>query len=315
MQRSPSKSKRIRRDPSAAFFNSIPTSEAEEDEMSEPTNANPRRRCHSTHTLPDRAIEPNFLAADDLVKCPICTRRVKYKSINQHMDQGCKDPPPNSGRPTSTTSDWKKLLGGPSKGKQKDTSDDTDDDRLPKASYATLKDKKLKEMLVEQGLPTTGDRNQWVMIFNANLDKSAKHRKGKVELKKELRKWEDEKAKKRKATVEDTIAHEVRISLSSSSSHISKLTRNERVQKRHKDEFAQLVNAARPRGDKDKASSKSARSLLAERSNSDVVIPLSGDKAKSQGATQVHAGGEPEEGVIVVDSEEERELVLPTRTD
>jgi hypothetical protein len=40
-------------------------------------------------------------------------------------------------------------------------SSEMDEFPLPKASYATLKDKQLKEMLQEHDLPTTGDRPQW----------------------------------------------------------------------------------------------------------------------------------------------------------
>jgi hypothetical protein len=38
-------------------------------------------------------------------------------------------------------------------------SDDVSDERLPKVSYGTLKDKRLKEMLAEHNLETHGDRN------------------------------------------------------------------------------------------------------------------------------------------------------------
>lgn len=40
--------------------------------------------------------------------------------------------------------------------------DSEDNFRLPKASYATLKDKQLKEILLEHSLPTTGDRSVWI---------------------------------------------------------------------------------------------------------------------------------------------------------
>ncbi|KAF5386563.1 hypothetical protein D9615_001906 [Tricholomella constricta] len=276
--RSPSKSKRTRQG-SEVFFNTIPTSDADEDEMPEPSNASANPR------------------PDDLVKCPMCTRRVKYKSINQHMDQGCKDPPLESTR--STMSDWKKLMAGPNKGKQKDTSDDEDNFPLPKASYATLKDRKLKEMLTEHGLPISGDRNQWihrhqrwVMIYNANLDRSSRNRKTKQELRKELKKWEDEKAKKRRTTVEDNAAHE----------------------KRHKNEFAQLVDAARPRGDKGapKAAASTAK-WTAEQSKNNAAISLSGDKSPRAAQTEGNHC-EREKNAIVVDSEEEREMVFLQRT-
>lgn len=47
------------------------------------------------------------------------------------------------------------------------------------------------------------------MIYNANLDRSQLYRRTKVELKKELKKWEEERSKRRKTTVDDPLAHEV----------------------------------------------------------------------------------------------------------
>lgn len=61
------------------------------------------------------------------------------------------------------------------------------------------------------------------MIYNANLDRSQSNRKSKQELKRELKKWEDDKPKKKKPTVEDSLAHEVSIKISSYSHH-SKIT-------------------------------------------------------------------------------------------
>ena len=48
------------------------------------------------------------------------------------------------------------------------------------------------------------------MLFNANLDRSSRTRKSRLELKKELKKWEEEKTKRKKNVVEDEVAHEVR---------------------------------------------------------------------------------------------------------
>ena len=39
---------------------------------------------------------------------------------------------------------------------------DGDGDRLPSASYNMLKDKKIREMLAEHGLPTAGERTALV---------------------------------------------------------------------------------------------------------------------------------------------------------
>ena len=48
------------------------------------------------------------------------------------------------------------------------------------------------------------------MLFNANLDRSLRTRKSKLELKKELKKWEEEKMKRKKNVVEDEVAHEAK---------------------------------------------------------------------------------------------------------
>jgi E3 ubiquitin-protein ligase RAD18 len=47
------------------------------------------------------------------------------------------------------------------------------------------------------------------MIYNANLDRSKIHRKIKSELRKELKKWEDDRSRKKKVVVDDTAEHEV----------------------------------------------------------------------------------------------------------
>ena len=39
-------------------------------------------------------------------------------------------------------------------------SDSDEESPLPKVSYATLKERQIKELLQEHGLPITGDRNQ-----------------------------------------------------------------------------------------------------------------------------------------------------------
>ena len=50
------------------------------------------------------------------------------------------------------------------------------------------------------------------MLFNANLDRSSHTRKSKSELRKELKKWEEEKTKRKKNLVEDEVGHEVILS-------------------------------------------------------------------------------------------------------
>lgn len=48
------------------------------------------------------------------------------------------------------------------------------------------------------------------MIFNANLDKSLPNRKTRAELKRELKKWEDERGKVKKPVVRDAHQYQVR---------------------------------------------------------------------------------------------------------
>jgi hypothetical protein len=144
------------------------------------------------------------------------------------------------------------------------------------------------------------------MIYNANLDRSSKNRKSKQELIRELKKWEEDKSKKKRATVEDTAAHEVCPFVLISLSGPAMLTLT-CPKKRHKDDFAQLIDAARPRGDKGASTAaKAKRSLLAERSNNDITVPSSSDTDKLQEVSQERRHTEREEDVIVVDSEEEQ---------
>jgi len=196
----------------------VPSSDVDEDEIStNPTRLNPQD--------------------DDLVRCPICNGKVRYKRLNTHMDKNCEDPPSAD----STSKTWSKIMARPKltpnvtqlKGKNKKKTSDIDDEDypLPKASYGTLKDKQLKELLREYGLPVTGDRaaweqrhQQWVVLYNANLDRSPTNRKTTVELKKDLKRWEEERPRKKKPVVSDVLGYQIT----------------------HKTEFSRLVNAARP---------------------------------------------------------------------
>ncbi|KDR81862.1 hypothetical protein GALMADRAFT_135257 [Galerina marginata CBS 339.88] len=170
--------------------------------------------------------------AEDLVACPLCQKRVRYRILNVHMDNSCKDAPPSENAAES----WLKLMGGGKnshqKGKHKKQQPDSDDEYpLPLAAYTTLKDRQLKDMLVQHDLPLSGDRSnweqrhrKWVMLFNANLDKSASNRKSKAELRRDLKKWEEEMTKKKKIVITDVKAYQIE----------------------HKSEFTRLIAEARP---------------------------------------------------------------------
>ncbi|EAU88094.2 hypothetical protein CC1G_11517 [Coprinopsis cinerea okayama7 len=197
------------------------------------------RRASVDLTIPSSDVEEDELTAtdlnpkpDDIITCPLCNGKVKYGVLNTHMDRGCKDPPV---KPPSkaAAAQWSMLMGNAAnkqKGKQRKHSDDSDEDfPLPKASYATLKEKQIKEMLSEHGLPTHGDRStleqrhqRWVIIYNSNLDRSQANRKSKQMLRQELKKWEDAVSRRKKPSV-DAKQHA----------------------KTHKSEFARLAAIAR----------------------------------------------------------------------
>ncbi|EPQ58557.1 hypothetical protein GLOTRDRAFT_36698, partial [Gloeophyllum trabeum ATCC 11539] len=226
----------------------------------------PESTCHSTPPESSTANPVSVssllgsrltcVADDAPVQCPICSKRVQMRFINAHMDNGCRSPSSSdaegNGRPPRSKGDqknaWSKILGGGGKGKEKQRSVEAhlqgkytvligsrDDEwlPLPKASYHTLKDKQLKDLLIEQQLPTTGDRQtwvtrhqRWVLLWNANLDNQPGQRKSVSELRTELKRWEESRSKAKKApVVEDPTAYE----------------------KANKDQFARLIEAARPK--------------------------------------------------------------------
>ncbi|KAI5822318.1 hypothetical protein K523DRAFT_257174 [Schizophyllum commune Tattone D] len=182
---------------------------------------------------------------DDPIDCPVCHKLVKFKNVNSHIDSNCKrliltSKPIKASTSTSSSSNaFSKLMpSGKSRGKHKE---DDNDAPLPKVSYDTLKDKKIRELLAEEKLPTTGDRatcverhKKWVMIFNGNLDRSASNRKSRAQLVKELKNWEETIKPKssKKPAVENAEAY----------------VRN------HNDDFKRLVEqarASRPKKERD----------------------------------------------------------------
>lgn len=189
---------------------------------SSPIQANDRRPSKRRDTEPSSDIGEEELGADSLVNCPICGRLVEYQLINLHMDgSDCNNKAVSHSNSRSSNAgaknEWSKILGKGSsrKGKRKASSDsDEEMERLPKVSYAVLKDKALKDLLNSQRLPTAGDRSawilrhrRWVMMNNANLDKSERNRKSLAELRSELKRWEEERIGP-KRVIEDTAAHE-----------------------------------------------------------------------------------------------------------
>ncbi|KAF8894717.1 hypothetical protein BD779DRAFT_859472 [Infundibulicybe gibba] len=192
------------------------------------------QRKQNDGTVPSSDIDEIEMTAetlkDEFVTCPLCNASVKLKRINEHMDRNCDQlgSVEQAGNKNSKQKEWGKIMGQSGKGK----ANDDDAFPLPKASYGTLKDKKIREMLSEHGLPTHGERSaciqrhqRWVILYNANLDRAVAHRKTKGELRKDLKRWEDERNKKSKTVVDDIMAYE----------------------KNNKSEFARLIEATRSR--------------------------------------------------------------------
>lgn len=48
-------------------------------------------------------------------------------------------------------------------------------------------------------------------MYNANLDRSLANRKIKVELRRDLKKWEEDMSRKKKPVVEDLVKYQVRV--------------------------------------------------------------------------------------------------------
>ncbi|KAG1764234.1 hypothetical protein EDD22DRAFT_460177 [Suillus occidentalis] len=197
--------------------------------------------------------EEDMVQGGQMVNCPICNVSIAMGDINTHIDSGCKKKSFNaSGAGTSDVKgQWTKLFLN--KGKSRDNGIDVDNttERIPKASYDLLKDKQVKDLLHAHGLPIVGDRKtwiarhqRWVMIFNANLDKSGSNRKNTKELRNELKNWED--SRKRRHLVDDTAAHILN----------------------HQGEFARLVAEAR----NSKARKASSSTIVQQRSQDDDVV-------------------------------------------
>ncbi|KAG2138948.1 hypothetical protein DEU56DRAFT_801007 [Suillus clintonianus] len=158
--------------------------------------------------------EEEMMQGGQMVNCPICNVSIVMEYINTHIDSGCQKKMSNtSGAATSDAKgQWTNLFSR--KGKSRDNGIDVDDatERIPKASYDVLKDKQIKDLLHAHNLPILGDRKmwiarhqRWVMIFNANLDKSGSNRKNTKVLRDELKTWED--GRKRRHLVDNTAAH------------------------------------------------------------------------------------------------------------
>ncbi|KAG1849158.1 hypothetical protein DFJ58DRAFT_889325 [Suillus subalutaceus] len=198
-----------------------------------------------------------------MVNCPICDVPTVMGDINTHLDSGCQKILFNaSGAATSGAKDqWTKLFL--KKGKKRGGRIDVDDatERIPKASYDVLKDKQVKDLLHTHNLPVLGDRKtwiarhqRWVMIFNANLDKSGSNRKTTKELRNELKNWEDNR--KRRHLVDNTATH-----MSNNQGEFARLIAEARNSKARKDSGPTIVRQ-HPQDDDVVVDSEEDQSLL-----------------------------------------------------
>jgi E3 ubiquitin-protein ligase RAD18 len=85
---------------------------------------------------------------------------------------------------------------------------------------------------------------RWVLIYNANLDRSPTQRQSLSELKRALRTWEVENTQA-KSEIADIAKYEVRLAARSSFTHVVRT--NRMTQRANKEHFKQLVEAARPK--------------------------------------------------------------------
>lgn len=90
---------------------------------------------------------------------------------------------------------------------------------------------------------------RWVMIYNANLDRATRNRKSVHELRQELKHWEEEKARRKKHTVEDVDRYQV-VHLSPNlwfCAMLRSLIIVVTLQREYHSEFQRLVENARPK--------------------------------------------------------------------
>jgi len=217
------------------------------------------------------------------VDCPLCHKSVPLDTINEHMDSNCKNFVSASLSGVSLLKqkgkqrqEWSKILSGGSgtsakrsKEKERAKSEAEEDEYLPKVSYHPLKDKQLLELLHKHDLPTSGDRNawikrhqKWVMLYNANVDRAPEDRRTREQMRRDLRRWEDEtRPPAKKTVVADTTAYQVA----------------------NRAEFAQLVEAARPKKLKTQEPNSQDKDELAkkERRASDEPVVVDDDGEES----------------------------------
>jgi E3 ubiquitin-protein ligase RAD18 len=185
----------------------LPSASRSNSNTSSASRAPSPRKREAEEAPPSSDVEE--LAPSARVPCPVCAARVQISHMDAHIERGCAPAP--AARPPQKAQ-WAGIMGT-----RKARAEPSEP--LPKVSYSTLKDKAIKALLAEQGLPGTGTKAAWiarhkrsvpallrprvadaqarrfVMTWNANLDRAPGTRKSADELRAELRRWEDAQAR------------------------------------------------------------------------------------------------------------------------
>ncbi|KAF8463515.1 hypothetical protein BDZ91DRAFT_731782 [Kalaharituber pfeilii] len=171
-------------------------------------------------SVPAENVHAGYELDDGLVPCPVCNVRMKEDRVPFHIDKCLRDH--EEGKKLSPHLIY--IAGGTRSGPTHPTQPSSSPrrprstvpvtsnnpvpifpsaarsiqpipDRLPKLNYTLLTEKKLREKLVELGIPSNGPKyilqarhTEWVNLFNANRD--SRSPKSKKELLNELAVWE-----------------------------------------------------------------------------------------------------------------------------
>ncbi|KZS98910.1 hypothetical protein SISNIDRAFT_447737 [Sistotremastrum niveocremeum HHB9708] len=139
---------------------------------SDSNEAGPSSRPASTTVkkMKKRAESTQKTGDSTMTECPMCQNLVVEAIINQHIDGGCN--PENDKKITRDSQrakvQWSSVFGKSASAKRKATPisltvpprGETEPgtlEKLPRGSYDILKDKDLRRMLKEEGLPTDGE--------------------------------------------------------------------------------------------------------------------------------------------------------------
>lgn len=95
---------------SSSVDTTIPSSDADEEELSLPLGAVPKSLSFPWQVC---RLRVDNAAEDSLVKCPICQKQIRYRLLNAHMDNDCKDPPvPREHNNKAVANSWSKIMNG-----------------------------------------------------------------------------------------------------------------------------------------------------------------------------------------------------------